>query len=1004
MYKLPDLEEVKALLLENYGIDGEITPLNGELDFNYMITVSEHPAYLFKITAPGTSQAFLDFQVALLKHLNGKELTTSAIIPTLEQESVGSLTDGNSQLRYFRLMKWMPGRLWSQVNPVTETLRFSLGKAAGILTRNLKGFEHPEAHRTLEWDIAQGRWTEKHTHLFSGKQKEYIAYFQKMFREHSESYQTLRKAVVHNDINDNNIVVTEDILNPEVTALIDLGDAVHTQIINDLAVCCVYAITECHDPLSATIPIIRGYHQEFPLLEEELEHLYMAIGMRMVISLAKSAINKVAEPDNSYLTISEKPLWELLQKWREVSPEFAHYVFRSACGFTPHPKEAMFRKWVAGKKISLQQLFPGCDKNRILPLDLSIAGNWLGLKEDYDDPEYFDFRIRQLQHEDPEGIIAGGYLEPRPIYTTDEYVKQGNHGREYRTIHLGIDFWLPAGTAVQAVFDGEVVTAYNDAGDKEYGGLIILKHQEDGLEFYTLYGHLSLESLNYKQVGDRIKRGETFAWLGGYPENGNWAPHLHFQVMLSMLHYTIDFPGVTYPDQKNVWGSMCPDPNAFFKLEELNANASPGKENIWSYRRKHLGKGMSLQYTEPLEIVRGNGVYLMDKEGRQYLDTVNNVAHLGHEHPEVVRAGQQQMAVLNTNTRYLNEHINNLTQVLLDTLPGSLSVLHFVNSGSEANELALRMAETMTGSKHMLVSEIGYHGNTNRCIEVSSYKFDGKGGKGAPAHTHVFPLPDIFRGKYRGEHAPKQYVHEVENLLNQMEDKGIQPAGLILEPIISCGGQVELPEGFLAEVYTMVRKRGGICISDEVQTGCGRTGEHFWGFQLHGVVPDIVTIGKPLGNGHPVAAVACTPEVAEKFANGMEYFNTFGGNPVSCAIAAKVIEVVQRDELQNHARNMGAYLKSGLKALQKKYPVIGDIRGQGLFLGVELVDSRMSPLEAQATYLVNRMKDHKILMSTDGADHNVIKIKPPMIFNKENADEVLYYLAKIFNEDLMKIK
>jgi len=211
-----------------------------------------------------------------------------------------------------------------------------------------------------------------------------------------------------------------------------------------------------------------------------------------------------------------------------------------------------------------------------------------------------------------------------------------------------------------------------------------------------------------------------------------------------------------------------------------------------------------------------------------------------------------------------------------------------------------------------------------------------------------------------------------------------------------------LPKGFLAKAYEKVRKAGGICISDEVQTGCGRLGKTFWGFQLHNVVPDIVTIGKPLGNGHPVAAVACTQKVADAFANGMEYFNTFGGNPVSCAIATEVIKTVKREKLQENALKVGGFLKTELKKLATEFPIIGDVRGQGLFLGIELVDSNLNPLAAQTDYLANRMKDHGILMSTDGPDHNVLKIKPPLVFTKENAEEVIFYLKKILKEDFLK--
>ena len=313
------------------------------------------------------------------------------------------------------------------------------------------------------------------------------------------------------------------------------------------------------------------------------------------------------------------------------------------------------------------------------------------------------------------------------------------------------------------------------------------------------------------------------------------------------------------------------------------------------------------------------------------------------------------------------------------------------------------MVKAVTGEQDIIASEVGYHGSTNICVDISSYKFDGKGGKGAPEHTHVFPLPDSFRGKYRGENSADSYAEEVQKQIDIIHSKKRKVGALILEPIISCGGQVELPEGFLSKAYKAVREAGGLCISDEIQTGCGRMGKTFWGFQLHNVIPDIVTIGKPLGNGHPIAAVACTQEVADKFANGMEYFNTFGGNPVSCAIGTEVLRTVKREKLQENALEVGEYLKKELKKLAQYFPIIGDIRGQGLFLGIELVDTNLNPLAAQTDYVANRMKDHGILMSTDGPDHNVLKIKPPLVFNKENATELIVYLKRILSEDFMSL-
>ncbi|MEL7221986.1 MAG: aminotransferase class III-fold pyridoxal phosphate-dependent enzyme, partial [Bacteroidota bacterium] len=299
---------------------------------------------------------------------------------------------------------------------------------------------------------------------------------------------------------------------------------------------------------------------------------------------------------------------------------------------------------------------------------------------------------------------------------------------------------------------------------------------------------------------------------------------------------------------------------------------------------------------------------------------------------------------------------------------------------------------------------VGYHGNTGACIDVSSYKFDGKGGQGAPESTHIVPLPDTFRGIHRNlATAGTDYAQYVNQAIAKVQQAGRNIAGFIGESILSCGGQIVLPEGYLKAVYQAVRQAGGYCIADEVQVGFGRVGTAFWGFELQGVIPDIVTMGKPIGNGHPLAAVVTTREVAEKFANGMEFFNTFGGNPVSCAIGREVLRVVQEETLQANALQIGTYLKKGLKNLQQKYPIIGDVRGTGFFLGFELIRDKenLTPAAHQASYLANRMRQRGILMSTDGPDHNVIKIKPPMCFDQANADFLLENLDLVFAEDAM---
>jgi 4-aminobutyrate aminotransferase-like enzyme len=318
-----------------------------------------------------------------------------------------------------------------------------------------------------------------------------------------------------------------------------------------------------------------------------------------------------------------------------------------------------------------------------------------------------------------------------------------------------------------------------------------------------------------------------------------------------------------------------------------------------------------------------------------------------------------------------------------------------VNSGSEANELALRMAATVTGNNNTIVLDHAYHGNTSSLISISPYKFNGRGGTGKPEHVEVIPVPDVFRGEFNNlQTAGSQYAQKVQDAVKNQEIGSI----FIAESMLGCGGQVLLPDGFLQESFEYVRAAGGICISDEIQVGLGRVGTHYWGFELQNIIPDIFTIGKPLGNGHPIAAVVTTTEIANTFNNGMEYFNSFGGNPVSSAIGLSVLNVIEQEKLQQNALDVGNYLLSELNLLKEKFELIGDVRGTGLFIGVELVkDLRtQEPASEKAKVIINKMKEIGILISTDGSHNNVLKIKPPMVFSIENAQLVIDSLEKLF--------
>ncbi|HZK08995.1 MAG TPA: aminotransferase class III-fold pyridoxal phosphate-dependent enzyme [Bacteroidales bacterium] len=1003
--------EAEKLVREFYEIKADAKPLPGEVDFNLRLTDKDNHTYLLKISSADADEKQIDFQIDMMHHLNNQNLPFEIPKPIASKPGRFReiITNNQGRVHHIRLQSWLEGRMLGDVNPRSSDLLRQWGGTCGWLCKVLKEYDHPAAHRSYKWNPAEMPASKEFLKFITDKELQETAYY---FVDLFEKTTTpllpkLRQSVNYNDAHEHNLLVNSDFKNPKIIGLIDFGDAIYTQTISELAIACTYACMDKRDPLEAAREVIKGFHSIFPLEEKEVEVLFSLITARLLITIATAAHNKHIEPENAYLQISDQSAIALLKKLWHIPPTFAHYTFRAACGWNPCPKADAFKQWAIENKTDFAPVIR-FDNKIVKPVDLSIGSLELGNNANFKDEATFERTLHRLLEDKAADIGMGGYGEVRPFYTTDAYQTRGNEGMQWRTVHLGLDIWTPAETPVCAPYHAIVHSFADNKDYRDYGATIILEHKTgDDLKFYTLYGHLSKSSLTDISEGMTIRKGEQFAAIGNHNDNGGWPPHLHFQVMLDMLGKRGDFPGVAYAHEKEIWLSLCPDPQLLI-AEKLPGNDCDkiSQLDILKKRQQHLGKSLSVSYDQPLHIRRGYMQYLYDATARRYLDTVNNVAHVGHEHPAVAEAACRQNAVLNTNTRYLHSNIIQLAEELLQTFPKPFSVVYFVNSGSEANELALRIAKTLTHQKDIIAIETGYHGNTGACIDVSSYKFDGKGGQGAPDHTHILPMPDVFRGIIReSETAGKDYAQYVHKLLEQIHTKGRDVAGFIGESILSCGGQIVLPQGYLAEIYAAVRSNGGLCIADEVQTGFGRVGHSFWAFEQQQVIPDIVTVGKPFGNGHPLAAVVTTQTIADAFANGMEYFNTFGGNPVSCAIGSAVLKVIKNEHLQQNALGTGNHLIDNLKTLQSRFPIIGNVRGAGLFLGFELIENSatLKPATDQAAYLANRMRQRGILMSVDGPDNNVLKIKPPICFSQKDADFLLEHLDVVLREDFMRV-
>lgn len=767
-----DALQASQLAREFWAIDAPAKPLPSYADRNFHLQTKQ-ASFVLKIANPEWQRQELECENAALQHLAQycPALQLPRVICACNGEHLLALTMANGATCWMRLLSFVEGVTYADfiqasassctANARRDLLR-SLGAAIGHLARGLANFQHPATNRDLAWNIQNLPMLQDEIALLSEPVlRASVARHMAEFLHQLPNWQsTLPRAIIHNDANDFNVIV--DAKQGQVISLIDFGDLCQSWRIAEVAITCVYAMQHEADPVQCCVEILHGFVAQQALAENELCALLPMIYGRIChsILMANRAIR--AQPENSYILVSQRAVRKLLHQLEQLSAA-------------------------------------------------QIQARFLAV------------------------------LNPSPIMTQN----------------------IPQRSTAELI----------------------------------------------------------------------------------------------------------------------------------AIRQQHVNPTLSLSYQAPLKIVRGSGAYLYDESGQAYLDMVNNVCHVGHCHPDVVRAGQAQMAILNTNTRYLHDNLAQYALQLSRSMPSELSVVFFTNSGTEANDLALRLAQTASGGSDVMVVDHAYHGNSPSMIALSPYKFNRKGGRGKPAHVQVLTMPDGYRGQHRHgeEDIGRKYAQEVPNALAAISARGGKLAAFYAESILGCGGQVVLPPQYLQAVYAQVRAAGGVCVADEVQVGFGRVGSHVWGFEQQQVVPDIVTLGKPIGNGHPLGAVVTRPEIAQAFITGMEYFNTFAGNPVSCAIGLAVLEVIEREQLQQHAQRVGQFMLNGMQALAQRFPLIGEVRGSGLFLGIELVTDHntLTAATQEAKALVEYMKRQHILLSTDGPLDNVIKIKPPMVFSQSNAEEFL---------------
>jgi 4-aminobutyrate aminotransferase-like enzyme len=711
--------------------------------------------------------------------------------------------------------------------------------------------------------------------------------------------------------------------------------------------------------LTAAAAVIRGYAGELELTDEELEVLYPLAATRLCVN-AVTWTKRCAQQGNAYGQERMRHTWPAIELLATTPPELAQAVFREAAGVPATPPRPV--SWTGAHRA-----VPG----------LALVPN-------------------ESAHELSDDLVGRSRIGHHLQADARTAARRSTASGETPTLRLGVE--IRSGQSFRVVTPHAAVV---EARTQDAGPSLVLRHERTDRE--TIWSRWT-GLVSPLSEGQRVAAAEAIGHTAGQ-SGGAGAATLRVAIFRSLETALIIDRDQVPASEAAAWAIVSPDPHEFIGLGVRQPDPADDwtAQRVMATRGVHFAGSQRSYYEQPMNLVGGRGSWLFDEFGRSYLDAINNVSHVGHSNPRVVAAATSQLRRLNTNSRFLYPGIAQYAERLTALLPDPLQVVFLVCSGSEANDLAIRMARQVTGRSDVLVVDGAYHGSTSVITGLSPNRYKGPGGNGPDPTTHEVEQPNLYRGRYPYDDpdAGRKYAADVQRQVDRLTALGRPPAAFIAESAMGTAGSIFYPDEYLERSFAAVRAAGGLCVADEVQVGFGRFGDVFWGFQSQGVVPDIVTMGKPIGNGHPMAAVVTTREIADAFDTGMKYFNTFGGNPVSCAIGTAVLDELAEQDLQARAAETGREFKSRLDQLARRHELIGDVRGHGLYLGLELVRDRTTkePAAREALLISELMKDEGVLVYPTGPAGNVLKIKPPMTFTPADAELFTEILDEILTRD-----
>ncbi len=966
-----DLGQILAL---HYGVEvTHFERLPSEVDRVEFVQSRADDRFVLKVSVGEGLEPKIRWQHDLLRAAHSADgFQVPHVVPTLDGDELLVLDDG----ALLRLYRWLDGTRLTDLESHSPTLLHDWGRATAHLTSALSAIAPPaEVELSHHWEVLRAREAVDLTiaAVEDTERRRGIETLMSWFDAWAvDGVERLPRSVVHQDLNDFNLLAAADHAGRlRLSGILDFSDALPTATVADLAVAVAYAMVRKPDPLVAAMHVVEGYVERRTLSEVELRAIYPLAVARLCVNAATWS-SRTADRDR-YGAERMRHTWPTIAKLATIPPALATGAIADAAG-SPASHGAL-NDWLSERAGSFARVIDP----PLRDADLSVGSPVFDYDTLGDDPTPTIASLAEAC------AIAGRHLSSRFARLVPRATRTG----EWPSIQLGVDLWSAEDIPVHAPLGGVVECV------SEPGNLLVLRHvgPADSPFWSRWIGMRTVLS-----PGASIRIGEE---IGTLTRHGT-APVGHIVVQLfEDRELALLAPEIVPASLVPGWRAVSPDPSPLLGIERSAPDEWDGAR-IARERQRHFAASQRAYYELPIDVVRARDVTFADRDGRTYLDAINNVSHVGHANPAVIRATERQARRLNTNSRFTYASLSHYAKRLAECLPDPLEVVFLVCTGSEANDLALRISRQVTGRHDVVVIDGAYHGNTSAVTSISPNRYEGPGGSGTPAGTHEVVMPDRYRGRfgYGDPDAGSKYAAYVQDLIAELNDSSALPAAFIAESLMGTAGTIVHPDGYLLEAFEHARAAGSLCIADEVQVGFGRLGSSFWGFEDQGVIPDIVTMGKPIGNGHPLAAVVTTREIADAFDTGMKYFNTFGGNPVSCEVGLAVLDEIRDRGLQDHAAEVGAYFLGRLRDLQNAHAAIGDVRGRGLYIGIDLISDPVAktPDGALAHRLSEQMKDEGIIVTPTGAGNNVFKVKPPMVFSRTNVDQFIETLDRVLTD------